>query len=323
MDVRYPHGTESRSSKLMCLKNAHKTSTSLFGAIKSVNEKALHASFKVSWEVARAQKPYTLVELITKCGIIMAKEIRNDLLSYHCIIHQENLAALYSAPLIAVMNDVITSVNYIKSHALNHGQFKAILKEYDSNYGELVYHSEVRWLSKGAVLDHYFHLFEVVKQFFSEKSEHLPEKIVNIIPKLYEKDWIEKLGFLTDITDHLNALNKQLQGKDKIVCNMIGHITAFESKLKLFQMQLKAHNCGNFEKLQFLNLKYNLKNCDLFSTCIEDLMFEFNSRFMEFREKQILFTLIADPWIVLPEELHQCQPYIKEEHIGIIICYLY
>ena len=101
---------------------------------------------------------------------------RNDLLAYHCIIHQENPAALHSASLMDVMNDVITIVNYIKSHALNHRQFKAILKEYDTNYGELVYHSEVRWLSKGAVLDHVFHLFDPIKQFFAEKSCHLPEK---------------------------------------------------------------------------------------------------------------------------------------------------
>ena len=84
-----------------------------------------------------------------------------------------------------------------------------------------------------------FHLFEAIKQFFSEKSDHLPNKIVNIIPKLDEKEWVEKLGFLTDINGHLNILNKQLQGEDKIVCDMISHITAFESKLKLFQMQLR------------------------------------------------------------------------------------
>ena len=114
----------------------------------------------------------------------------------------------------------------------------------------------------------------------------------------------------------MNNLNKRLQGEDKFVCDMIGHITAFEFKLKLFRMQLKAHYCVNFEKLQFLKQKFNLNNYDLFSTCTENFLFEFNSRFIEFRERKILFTLIADPWLVLPEELYQCQPYIKEEHIG-------
>ena len=50
-----------------------------------------------------------------------------------------------------VMNDVITIVNYIKSHALCHRQFQAIFKKYDANCGELEYYYEVRWLSKGAV----------------------------------------------------------------------------------------------------------------------------------------------------------------------------
>ena len=75
MDARYPHGTESRSEKLMCLKNARKTATSFIGAVKSISERSLRASFKVSWEVARAQKPYSLVELIKSCGIIMVKEM--------------------------------------------------------------------------------------------------------------------------------------------------------------------------------------------------------------------------------------------------------
>ena len=68
MDARYPHGTETRSSKLMCLKNARRKVTSLFGVVKNVSENALHASFKVSWQVARAQKSYSLVELIQIVG---------------------------------------------------------------------------------------------------------------------------------------------------------------------------------------------------------------------------------------------------------------
>ena len=74
----------------------------------------------------------------------------------------------------------------------------------------------MRWLSKGAVLDHFFHLFDAVKQFFSEISNHLTEKIVNIITNLDERDWTETLGFLTDITGHLKILNKQLQGEKKL-----------------------------------------------------------------------------------------------------------
>ena len=123
------------------------------------------------------------------------------------------------------------------------------------------------------MLDHVFHFFDPIKQFFAEKSGHLPEKLMKIIPKLEENDWIEKVGFLTDITGHLNNLNKQLQGENKFVCDMIGHMTAFESKLKLFQMQLKAHDCVNFEKFQFLKKKSNLNNYDLFSTCTENLLF--------------------------------------------------
>ena len=88
-DSRYLHGTETRSSKLMCLKNARRKATSLFGVVKNVSENALHASFKVSWQVARAQKSYSLVELIKKCGIIMAKEMAEGLIETNVITKLE------------------------------------------------------------------------------------------------------------------------------------------------------------------------------------------------------------------------------------------
>ena len=63
---------------------------------------------------------------------------RDDVISYHCIIHQENLAALHSDLLEDVMKDVILVVNFIQSLALEHRQFRQLLMEYDVHYGELV-----------------------------------------------------------------------------------------------------------------------------------------------------------------------------------------
>ncbi|KAJ8388832.1 hypothetical protein AAFF_G00125880 [Aldrovandia affinis] len=39
-------------------------------------------------------------------------------------------------------------VNSIRSKALNHRQFKTMLDEMDAQYGDVLYHQEVRWLNR-------------------------------------------------------------------------------------------------------------------------------------------------------------------------------
>jgi hypothetical protein len=54
-----------------------------------------------------------------------------------------------------------------------------------------------------------------------------------IVPELTKNDWIKDLAFLVDITAHLNMLNLQLQGKNKVITNMYDSINSFTIKLRL------------------------------------------------------------------------------------------
>ena len=110
----------------------------------------------------------------------MHDETRNNFLSYHCIIHQENLVDLHAEMFDEVMKDIVDIINFIRAYALNHRQYRKLLNEYDTHYHELVYHSQVRWLSKGSVLDHFSHLFEPIKTYLTEHSV-LTNKISNIL----------------------------------------------------------------------------------------------------------------------------------------------
>jgi len=77
-----------------------------------------------------------------------------ELKSLHCIIHQESLCSK-KIKMEHVMDIVIKTVNWIRSCALNHRQFRqfsTLLDEMDAQYGCLLYYSEVRWLSRGTVL---------------------------------------------------------------------------------------------------------------------------------------------------------------------------
>ena len=93
---------------------------------------------------------------------IKAELIRQDITSeelevLHCIIHQQNLCAK-SVKFTDLMGTVTTCINFIKSRALNHRQFKEFLDDVCSDYGDLTYYCEVRWLSKGKMLKRFYDL---------------------------------------------------------------------------------------------------------------------------------------------------------------------
>ena len=43
-------------------------------------------------------------------------------------------------------------VNFIRSQSINHRLFKALCRELKSDHEVFLYHSEVRWLSRGEIL---------------------------------------------------------------------------------------------------------------------------------------------------------------------------
>lgn len=77
-----------------------------------------------------------------------------DFWTFHCILHQEALCCK-SLKMDNTVKVVIQTVNFIRSRSLNHRQFDSLLREQDHIYG-LPYHTEVRWLSRGAVLRRFF-----------------------------------------------------------------------------------------------------------------------------------------------------------------------
>jgi predicted XRE-type DNA-binding protein len=107
------------------------------------------------------------------------------------------------------MNIVMSIVNIIESRSLNQGQFRELLIDIEANYGNVIYHSEVRWLSRGKVLKGIYDLRKEVQVFMNMKGKPLLE--------FSDEDWISDFAFLVDMTQHLNDLNLQLQGRNQLV----------------------------------------------------------------------------------------------------------
>jgi hypothetical protein len=99
------------------------------------------------------------------------------------------------------------------------------------------------------------------------------EKKGRNIEELNAEGWITNLAFLVDVTGHLNNLNKELQGKDKLITDMYNNTKAFRVKLRLWENQLKVPNLVHFPQLKSLDTifpkriqKYSLS---IFFFCFE------------------------------------------------------
>lgn len=61
-----------------------------------------------------------------------------------------------------VVKPVVKSTNLIRAKALNHCQFQQFLLDMEAEYGDVIYHNYVRWLSKGFALQGFFSLREEI-----------------------------------------------------------------------------------------------------------------------------------------------------------------
>lgn len=102
------------------------------------------------------------------------ENVTHELTEYHCIIHQESLCGK-ALKMEHVMSPITRAINFIRAKGLSHRQFKAFLGELDTEYGDLPYHTEVRWLSQAKVLQRCFELREEICLFMESKGKDTAE----------------------------------------------------------------------------------------------------------------------------------------------------
>ena len=140
-----------------------------------------------------------------------------------------------------VMTPVVECINFIRARGLNHRQFRMYFKEVEAEYREMLYHTEVRFLSRGRVLIRFFELLSAVELFLVERGKH--------VPQLSDPEWVADLAFCCDLNVHLNTLNLRLQGRNILIIDMSDNIVAFKSKLQVWRNQL-----GEKDFIQFPHL---------------------------------------------------------------------
>ena len=91
------------------------------------------------------------------------KNVSPEPVSHHCMILREalvlkklKLGTKQHCDLAAVVADVIKIVNFVRKYSKKRRMFSELCKDVDADTMKLLYHAEVRWLSRGKVLKRVF-----------------------------------------------------------------------------------------------------------------------------------------------------------------------
>lgn len=88
---------------------------------------------------------------------------------------------------------------------------------------DLLLHSDIRWLSKGRVLERVCELQNELCSFLSSLQK---QKAKGFLRFLNDSTEVAYVCFLCDIMSHLNQLNLQLQGKNHTIADMYEAVEA-------------------------------------------------------------------------------------------------
>ena len=143
-----------------------------------------------------------------KSGFVtLLKEMNPNLVIIHRILHRYALMSkTLPDNLIEVMDSAVHIVNFIRGRATNHRLFKRLCKEMGTEHTDLLFYTNVRWLSRGKVFNRLFELrYEVL--LFLKNREKKPVYATN----LEFSRFLLRLAYLADIFSALNDLCISLQ----------------------------------------------------------------------------------------------------------------
>lgn len=223
-----------------------------------------------------------------------------NLISYHCIIHQTVLCCKLNHNFERIMQEVMKIVNFLRAKSsLQHRELKSFLEEVDAQYDDLLLHNNVRWLSKGCVLERFFSILEHLKTYLFNSNQTSANAYLSF---LNEKENVAVIAFLTDIFKHINDLNIKLQGKGKLVCELMSDVKSFSRKLALFINDLGLGNeCLHFPNLNKIISSDNETDVGQFKTFITDLESEFQKRFADFKKIENVVEILSSIYSLHPD----------------------
>ena len=96
-----------------------------------------------------------------------------------------------------VLSDITEVVNFVRSHSKKHKMFSELCKDMQVNELKLLYHVEVRWLSRRKVLKRVFQRRNEQSAFLSQERHPMAANFEDVF-------WLTKLSYLTIVFESRN-----------------------------------------------------------------------------------------------------------------------
>ncbi|KAE8284595.1 Zinc finger MYM-type protein 6 [Larimichthys crocea] len=190
------------------------------------------------------------------------------------------------------MDVSVKTINFIKNNAVNSRCFTKLCEDIEADHIQLLYHSEVRWLSRGLVLKRLFELRNEVFSFLTEKKSPLTHYYANT-------KFTAQLAYLCDIFTLLNQLNISLQGRASNMFVVANKVQAFKRKLALWTKRAQEKRMDMFLLLSdILENSPQVNISDSVSQHLSQLAEKFDDYFPEDPREGHMW--ILDPFSVDP-----------------------
>ena len=177
--------------------------------------------------------------------VAFVKTQNPNLIITHCFLHREVLVSkTLGAVLKSVLDKVVSMVNFIKSRSLKTRLFKKLCETMESKHECLILYTEIRWLSRGKVLDRVYELRKELYIFF--ESEDKPEFCELIGNDL----WCAQLAYLSELFKQLNAVNTSLQGRNENILTATDKILALKKKIGIWKISTSKESLEMFPSIQ-------------------------------------------------------------------------
>lgn len=239
------------------------------------------------------------------------KNVNPDVNWTHCVIHREALASRKISPVLHdVLNDSVKVINFIKSRPLNARLFRRLCENMGAEHTQLLLHTEVRWLSRGKILNRLLELRSEVHTFLTEN--HSPYATL-----FQDTDWLAKLCYLADIFGKLNELNMSLQGRDTNILNLYDKVGGFQNKAELWKTTCAQGNFTCFPQLDDFLSSEDVDRAPVKSVIVghlTNLIQDLHSYFPDLEEKSAQLDWVRNPFL-LSEENRSKLPVTDQEKL--------
>ena len=143
-------------------------------------------------------------------------------------------------------------MNFVKASASNSRLFSKLCSELDASNNILLFHTDVKWLSRDKLLKCVFDLCDELKTFLNQKSKPQFEALFS------NKNQLHKIAYLVDIFAILHELDLSLQGPNATCLDLSEKLQAFQLIFQLWQKKLDENRI-----YMFLNLSAFFEENDI------------------------------------------------------------